>query len=84
LPSWPQYCRATPTECSPFFGKPSDALARARHHQADAIISQRPGTVRVTNHRSQAPRHKPKTAIHCRLLLGEHISLHPLTPEALR
>jgi len=30
LPSWPQYCRATPTECSPFLGTPVSSTIKAR------------------------------------------------------
>jgi hypothetical protein len=30
LPSWPQYCRATPTECLPFLGKPASSMIQAR------------------------------------------------------
>src|SRR5208283_2946405 len=26
LPSWPQYCLATPTECLPFFGNPVSSM----------------------------------------------------------
>ena len=29
LPSWPQYCRATPTECLPFLGKPVSSMIQA-------------------------------------------------------
>src|SRR6202035_2722876 len=29
LPSWPQYCRATPTECRPFLGKPVSSMIQA-------------------------------------------------------
>src|SRR5205809_1035948 len=30
LPSWPQYCRATPTESLPFFGRPVSSTIQAR------------------------------------------------------
>src|SRR5215510_5617959 len=29
LASWPQYCRATPTECRPFLGKPVSSMIQA-------------------------------------------------------
>jgi hypothetical protein len=29
LPSWPQYCRATPIECLPFLGKPVSSMIQA-------------------------------------------------------
>src|ERR1700761_1829143 len=29
FPSWPQYCRATPTECLPFFGNPVSSMIEA-------------------------------------------------------
>jgi hypothetical protein len=29
LPNWPQYCRATPTEWLPFFGKPVSSMIHA-------------------------------------------------------
>jgi hypothetical protein len=29
LPGWPQYCRATPTECMPFLGKPVSSMIQA-------------------------------------------------------
>jgi hypothetical protein len=29
LPVWPQYCRATPTEHVPFFGKPVSSMIQA-------------------------------------------------------
>jgi len=29
LPSWPQYCRATPTECRPYLGKPVSSMIQA-------------------------------------------------------
>ena len=29
LPSWPQYCRVTPTECCPFLGKPVSSMIQA-------------------------------------------------------
>jgi hypothetical protein len=29
LPTCPQYCRATPTECFPFFGKPVSSTIQA-------------------------------------------------------
>ena len=29
LPSWPQYWRATPTECRPFLGKPVSSTIQA-------------------------------------------------------
>ena len=61
-----------------------DALALARHHQAEAIISQRAGTVRVTNHA-----HKPlDVSRKPRFTVANdseiHISLHLLMPESLR
>ena len=56
----------------------------ARHHQAGAIISQRPGTVRVTNHAHKPLdiSRKPRFTVVCRSEI--HISLHPLMPESLR
>jgi hypothetical protein len=30
LPSWPQYCRATPTDSLPFFGSPVSSTSQAR------------------------------------------------------
>ena len=29
MPSWPQYCRVTPTECRPFLGKPVSSMIQA-------------------------------------------------------
>src|SRR5215831_16290773 len=29
LPTWPQYCRVTPTECFPFFGNPVSSTIQA-------------------------------------------------------
>jgi hypothetical protein len=42
-----------------------DALSRARHHQPDAIIAKRFGSIGVANHRRQALdiRRKPRRRI---------------------
>jgi hypothetical protein len=61
-----------------------NALALARHDQAEAIISQRAGTVCVTNHAHKPLdiTRKPRfTVANCWEI---HISLHLLMPESLR
>src|ERR1700733_8293381 len=38
LPSWPQYCRATPTECLPFLGKPVSSMIDASIGPSASIL----------------------------------------------
>src|SRR3954449_1644861 len=47
LPSWPQYWRATPTECRPFLGKPVSSMIQASIAPLPSI------TGRVSNRQGQ-------------------------------
>jgi hypothetical protein len=59
-------------------------LALARQHQANAIITQRSSTVRVTNHAHKPLdiSRKPRFTVVCQSEI--RISLHPLISESLR
>src|SRR4051812_10503403 len=42
LPSWPQYCRATPTERVPFFGSAVSSITNAASGQPVGLLGQYP------------------------------------------